>query len=556
MGSSEIFIYRYFQILADKLDYFIPASFRKDVDELRRCRMMTGAALSVGFLTLGLSFARLLTEGWDSSLGWIFAAVAILLLSSPLILRLSKSILFAGSMIPTIGASTLIFMAVFEGGLESEAIYWFPFAPLIAAFFVNAFASIIFGLLMLIALTAIYFAQQSGMIIPSSLPVETMQFLKLMSATAAVVFGASIAWLYETNRHKSEDALHRSNAKTEAIVSAIPDAMFLLNPKGKILKIKTTTGIGILNSLIQGRKYNTIMDLFSIQDKERLTTQLQRAINAGTIQMEEYELDKAGQHLSLEVRIVPTNTEEVLAIIRDVTSERNVERLKNEFLSTVSHELRTPLTAIVGYIGLLSAGVIPGIPKQANEMIENTNRNAERLSILIDDLLDLQKISSGQIQYNMKIIQLDKFIKQSIELNQGYASKYNVKLTCDKLIDTTNIRIDESRMHQVMANLISNAIKFSPTGEEVLVQLQHDSTQVIISVTDKGPGIPEEFCKHVFDKFTQSDSSNTRESSGTGLGLSITKIIVEAHGGYINFETEQGIGTTFNIYLPIKHISV
>jgi signal transduction histidine kinase len=542
-------------MLADKLDYFIPASLRNDADELRRCRIMIGTALSVGFLTLGLSFARLLTEGWDSSLGWIFLAVSMMLLSSPLILRLTKSILFTGSLIPAIGVSTLIFMVVFEGGLDSEAIYWFPFAPLIAAFFVNAFASIIFGLLMLIALTTIYFAQQSGMISPSSLSIETMQFLKLMSATAAVVFGASVAWLYETNRRKSEDALHRSNAKTEAIVSAIPDAMFLLNPEGKILKIKTTAGIGILNSLLQGQKYNTIMDLFSIQDKDRITVQLQRAIDAGTIQMEEYELDEAGQHLSLEVRIVTTTMEEVLTIIRDVTSERNVERLKNEFLSTVSHELRTPLTAIVGYIGLLSAGVIPGIPKQANEMIENTNRNAERLCVLIDDLLDLQKISSGQIQYKMKNIQLDEFIKQSIELNQGYASKYNVKLACDNQTDRTNIRIDESRMHQVMANLISNAIKYSPTGEEVLVRVQHNNGQINISVTDKGSGIPEEFRDQVFDKFTQSDSSNTREASGTGLGLSISKIIVEAHGGNIDFETELGKGTTFNIYLPIKGVS-
>lgn len=525
---------------------------QNDANEMRRCRIMIGTALSVGFLTLGLSLARIIAEGWDSFLGWTFIFVSMLLLSTPLILRLTKSILLAGSLIPAIGVSTLIFMAVYEGGLESEAIYWFPFAPLIAAFFVNAFASITFGLLMLIALTAIYFSQQSGLISQSSLPIETMQFLKLMSATAAVIFGASVAWLYETNRRKSEAALQKSNAKTEAIVSAIPDAMFLLNPEGQILEIKSTAGIGILNSLLQGQKYNTIMDLFSIQDKERITAQLQRAVEAGTIQMEEYDLDEAGQNLSLEVRIVPTTMEEILTIIRDVTSERNVERLKNEFISTVSHELRTPLTAIVGYIGILSGGVIPGIPKQANEMIENTNRNAKRLGILIDDLLDLQKISSGQIQYSMKNILIEEFIKHTVELNQGYASKYEVQLTYDNPVNKTNIRIDESRMHQVMANLISNAIKYSPTGEKVSVQVQYNNDQIRISVTDKGPGIPEEFRGQVFDKFTQSDSSNTRKVGGTGLGLSISKMIVEAHGGNIDFETTIGKGTTFNIYLPIS----
>ncbi|MCK5606770.1 hypothetical protein KAR91_33015 [Candidatus Pacearchaeota archaeon] len=545
-------MYRYFRRLAHKLDYYIPVVLRNNANDLRRCRMMIGAAFSVGFLTLGLSFARIFAEGWDSILGWLFIFVSMLLLSTPLILRLTKSIILAGSLIPAIGTGTLIFMSVYEGGLESEAIYWFPFAPLIAAFFVNAFASIIFGLVMLIALTAIYFSQQSGLISQSSLSIELMQFLKLISATAAVIFGASVAWLYETNRRKSEAALQRSNAKTEAIVSAIPDTMFLLNSEGKILETKSAVGMDILNSLFQTRKYKTIMELFSTQDKERITAQLKCAVDTRTIQMEEYDLDEAGQNLSLEVRIVPTTMEEVLTIIRDVTSERNVERLKNEFISTVSHELRTPLTAIVGYIGLLSAGVIPGIPKEANEMIENTNRNAKRLGTLIDDLLDLQKISSDQIQYSMENIIIEEFIKHTIELNQGYASKYDVHLTYDNQVDTASIRIDENRMHQVMANLISNAIKYSPTGENVSVQVQYSNDQIRISVTDKGEGIPEEFRGQVFEKFTQSDSSDTRKVGGTGLGLSISKMIVEAHGGKINFDTTIGKGTTFNIYLPVS----
>ena len=544
-------MYQYFRMLAARLDYFIPTLLRSDPNELRRCRIMIGSAFSVGFLTLLLAFARLLTEGFDSLLGWTFIGVSILMLFIPLILRLTKSILLAGSLLPAVGASTLIFMSVFEAGIDSEAIYWFPFAPLIATFFVNAFASILFGLIMLIALTAIYFSQQSGMISPSSLPIEVLLLLKLMSATGAVIFGASVAWLYETNRRKSEDALQTSNAKTEAIISAIPDTMFLLNPEGKILEIKTSAGI--FNSLLHDkyRKCDTIMELFSSQDKVRITAQLQRSISADKIQIEEYDFLEAEQTLSLELRIVPMNKEEVLTIIRDVTSERKIDRLKNEFLSTVSHELRTPLTAIVGNLGILCGGVVSDIPKQANDMIENANSNAKRLSILIDDLLDLQKISSGQIQYSMKNMAIDEFIEQSIEFNQGYASKYHVLLACNNRVEKINIRIDESRMHQVMANLISNAIKYSPEGEEVSVKVQCNNDQISISVSDKGEGIPVEFREQVFDKFTQSDSSNTRKAGGTGLGLSISKTIVEAHGGKIDFETEVGVGTTFNVYLPI-----
>ncbi|MDH5396033.1 MAG: hypothetical protein OEW97_07135, partial [Gammaproteobacteria bacterium] len=244
-----IFIYRYFQTIAQKLDYFIPVALRDDTDVLRRCRIIIGSSLTVGLLTLFLSFARLLSEGWNSILGWTFVAVSLLMLTSPIILRLTRSVLLAGSMIPALGASTLIFMAAYEGGLNSEALYWFPFAPLIAAFFVNAFASIAFGLLMLIALMVIYLAQQSGMILPSPNSMEVVQFLKLVSALAAVIFGASVAWLYENNRRKSENALQRSNSKTEAIVSAIPDAILLLNNEGNILEVKTTAGIDILNSI-------------------------------------------------------------------------------------------------------------------------------------------------------------------------------------------------------------------------------------------------------------------------------------------------------------------
>ena len=524
-----------------------------NADELRRCHIIIGSALSVGFLTLVLSFARLFTEGWDSFLGWLFVGVSILMLSTPIVLRLTRSVLLSGSMTPAIGASTLIFMAVYEGGLNSEAIYWFPFAPLVAAFFVNAFASIIFGLLMLIGLVGIYFAQQSGFISSSPNPIDVVHFLKLVSAIAAVMFAASVAWLYETNRGKSEAALKRSNSKTEAIVSAIPDAMFLLNSQGQILEVKTTAGLKFLNSLLhfQDRKDKTIMDLFYSDDKERITAQLNNAVATGTIQLEEYDISKAGQHLSLEVRIVPTDMDEALTIIRDVTSERDIERLKNEFLSTVSHELRTPLTAIIGYLGILSGGVIPGMPKEANEMLDNTNRNAKRLSFLIDDLLDIQKISSDHIQYNMTNIELEKFIKHTIELNQGYASKYNVQLIYNIQTDRTSIRIDENRMHQVMANLISNAIKYSPSSEKVFVEVKDVNNKIIISVTDKGAGIPEAFRNQVFEKFTQSDSSNTRKAGGTGLGLNISKMIIEAHGGIIDFETSIGKGTTFNIYLPI-----
>lgn len=555
MVRGLVFVSHYFRQLARKFDHFIPIVLRGNTNELRRSRIILGASLSVGLLTITLSLARFIAEGWGSSFGWMLVAVSMVMLSNPLILRLTQSTLLAGSVIPTIGASTLITMAALQGGLESEAIYWFPFAPLIAAFFVNAYASMAFGTLMLLALLALYFGQKSGVIIKSTHPLEIMQHLKLMSAVTAVIFGAVVAWLYESNRRKSEAALQRSNAKTQAMVSAMPDTMFLVNPEGRVLDIEVseTNAISMPILRLADRTNYSIVDLFpALDDKERITTQLQRAIDAGSIQIEEYDIDEADQHWSIEVRIVPAAKGEVLAIIRDVTKERDIERLKNEFLSTVSHELRTPLTAIIGYIALLSNGMIPGIPDKARNMIDNVNRNAEQLSVIIDDLLDLQKISSGRMQYSMKYVQIGVFLKHCIELNQGYASKYNVRLGYNNQADDTNIQIDESRMQQVMANLISNAIKYSHSGGTVSVEARNNIGQVCISVKDKGAGIPEEFHGQVYEKFSQSDSSTTRTVGGTGLGLSISKMIIERHGGSIDFDSELGVGTTFYVCLPIS----
>ncbi|MDH5766220.1 MAG: PAS domain S-box protein, partial [Gammaproteobacteria bacterium] len=234
-----------------------------------------------------------------------------------------------------------------------------------------------------------------------------------------------------------------------------------------------------------------------------------------------------------------------VGIVRDITERQRIDKMKNEFISTVSHELRTPLTSIRGSLGLITGGAVGELPQQAREMLNIASNNTERLLMLINDILDIQKIESGLLTFKFNTIKLTPFLEQAIDNNKTYGNQYSVNFKLAHTIDNISVYADSDRLMQVMNNLMSNAAKFSPPNETVEISAAIHNDTIRISVTDNGPGIPEEFQPKLFDKFTQSDSSDNRAKEGTGLGLSITKMIVEKHGGRIGFISKQGIGTTF-----------
>ncbi|MEA1988496.1 MAG: PAS domain S-box protein [Pseudomonadota bacterium] len=242
-------------------------------------------------------------------------------------------------------------------------------------------------------------------------------------------------------------------------------------------------------------------------------------------------------------------------IVRDITERKESEKMKEEFISTVSHELRTPLTSIRGSIGLLTGGMAGEFNEQAQKLLNMAHNNTERLLMLINDILDISKLESGKMDFNFATVDVEGLLTQAIESNQGYAEQHNVQFVLDSKIKGAKVHGDENRLMQVMNNLMSNAAKFAPAGDEVLVAAVRHHQQIRISVTDHGPGIPKELESKIFDKFTQADSSDTRQVGGTGLGLNITKAMVEKHNGRIAFVSELGVGTTFYIDLP-EQVSV
>ena len=241
-----------------------------------------------------------------------------------------------------------------------------------------------------------------------------------------------------------------------------------------------------------------------------------------------------------------------VSIVRDITERKRIEQMQKEFISTVSHELRTPLTSISGSLGLVLGGVTGQLPDKAQELLNIANNNSERLIHLINDILDIEKMSAGKMQFDFTVVDIIPLIKQAIDSNRGYGEKLNVEFSFNSTIsEPLMVRVDEKRIEQVMSNLLSNAAKYSPTGDEVTITLTALDNDVRISVHDQGKGIPEEFREKIFEKFSQADSSDTRQKGGTGLGLNITKAIVEQHQGQINFNCKEGQGTTFNVLLPL-----
>ena len=245
---------------------------------------------------------------------------------------------------------------------------------------------------------------------------------------------------------------------------------------------------------------------------------------------------------------------EIESLKEDIRAREKIDALKSEFVSTVSHELRTPLTSIRGALGLVSGGMAGELPEKASNLVSIANNNCDRLINLINDILDIEKLQAGKVKFDLRPMNIYQCVQESIEANQGYADKQNVSLELASEVGEILVRVDANRLAQVMSNLISNAAKFSHDEGTVSVTVERRDDQVRVAVIDQGSGIPEDYRSKIFQRFSQADSSDTRQKGGTGLGLSITKSIVERFGGSIDFDSEEGKGTTFYFDLPILEI--
>lgn len=237
--------------------------------------------------------------------------------------------------------------------------------------------------------------------------------------------------------------------------------------------------------------------------------------------------------------------------IHDITHYKEIEKMKNEFISTVSHELRTPLTVVIGAVDLILANALGDVPEKISELLRMVHNNSVNLNRLINDILDIEKIVAGKMSFQIAPFELMPVIENTINNTSTYAQNYGVKLKLMNSLPLIKVNSDKNRLEQVLTNLLSNASKFSHEGDTVEVYIKELNEKLVrIAVKDYGEGIPENFKSKIFQKFVQADSSDTRKKGGTGLGLAICKTIIDHLKGEISFESKAGEGTTFYIDIP------
>ncbi len=257
---------------------------------------------------------------------------------------------------------------------------------------------------------------------------------------------------------------------------------------------------------------------------------------------------------SFSTPVVTSNNDWLGSVIvyHDVTDAELADRLKTEFVATASHELRTPLTSISGYIDLLLLNTLGPINDQQRQFLGVVKNNTERLTAILNDLLDMSRIESGQVRLQRRPVVLDELLQESaMEIHQQWTNK-NISLAIDIPPDLPTIVADAERLRQVITNLISNAYKYTRDGGRIDLVVRNGGADVNIMVKDSGVGIAEKDKQHIFTRFYRTENPLKEQAGGTGLGLSITKSLVELHGGRIWFESVEGEGSTFTVQLPIS----
>ncbi len=358
---------------------------------------------------------------------------------------------------------------------------------------------------------------------------------------------------------KRAEALVDSEIRSCAIVDNVMDGLILVNDEGKIEAFNRSCErmFGYKADEIIGEHISKLMpNRFS--DGEESLEEIEPPQDDDTFSGQLRETDattKSGRTLPIEIAVCRLNLSgktKYSGVIRDITARRELERARAEFVATVSHELRTPLTSIRGALVLIEHILPDTLPDKAMRMIEMAQKNTKRLIMLVNDILDFEKLQAQKTAFRLAYADLNHEVETAVELNGTYAQDRGVTLQADLSDRPLVATVDKERLQQVLANLISNGAKFSPGGGTVKVGVSRNGRRAQIYVADHGEGIPEHFRHQIFTPFSQAVRGENTKIGGTGLGLAISKKLIEGMGGTIEYETEEGVGTTFRLLFDIS----
>jgi len=360
-----------------------------------------------------------------------------------------------------------------------------------------------------------------------------------------------------TDLREARDSLKQSRERFELVLDQAPVGMALFDYKGNFQGMNgalcAMSGYTMeeLNSGMQFRNLISKTDLTKLMkclDELKLQKQ--------TAHQGEYQIiPKTGPPVwglfSVALTSDPaTGRDAFIVQINDINEQKNIEKIKSEFVATVSHELRTPLTSIKGALGLMRGPMLDKMPVGAGRLLEIAAANTDRLSALVNDILDMEKISSGEVDFHIAPHSISQLLKDGMEQMLPFAVQHKVKLALSLPKTNVQTRIDPQRTQQLIANLISNACKYSDADTTVDIRLEVIAGQALVCVANQGPPIPDEFKTRIFRPFSQADGSDTRVEGGTGLGLNISRQIVERMDGKIGFDSKPNSPTVFWFTVP------
>ena len=357
-------------------------------------------------------------------------------------------------------------------------------------------------------------------------------------------------------RDRAERALAHRFADLNAVLDATTEGICLSDLDGQVRYVNTAME-ELWNALglpTRGSVWSRLLELAASTTEpqsvvEAIQTLQRHPLERGTA---EFVLDSGRSFLAYSVPVLADHDLQTgrLFVFRETTSDREVERLKDEFLASVSHELRTPLTSIVGYAEALNAGDFGQLGPEQSEFVSVIERNANRLTRLVDDLLLTARIESHTLELNLEDVDVAALVADCAQSVTPYAESRGVSLVLDT--EPLTLSADTLRLSQLLNNLLSNGVKFTPDGGTVTVRTRREDGLGVLEVEDNGMGIPAEEQDKLFERFFRSSLAHHRSIEGTGLGLVIAKAIAERHGGRIEFESQVSEGTTFRVELPLQ----
>lgn len=373
----------------------------------------------------------------------------------------------------------------------------------------------------------------------------TAEQLEALEALASQVLRLVELRVLNAMVRRSNDRLREKNAalrRARAMLDAAPDTMLLVDRSGRCSELSSVIRLPWDNADggdASGAE-RTIDDVVpSVRDE--IVPMVIAAIELGESSKFERSIDRDGRVVVLELYVAPCRESEALVVLRDVTRERELERMKHEFIGMIAHEIRTPLSSILASLKILDAGVFGALSDEQREMVSVSLQSSERLGRLVSDVLDLEKLSLGGAKLERSRVDLSALCADATRELASLSREAGVTLVLECL-DGFAVEADRDRLLQAVVNLLGNAVRFSPRGEPVTLRVDAAGVGVVrITVRDRGPGIAREQQSRLFQRFERLD----RSKGGTGLGLAIAREIIEQHGGRIGVESEPGSGAIF-----------